>query len=896
MRYVRGLLGSFVLCCVLQVEANAQQRDAAADQVVREQAVLDVLKRHCATCHGSEAERGGKKASAEFDRVTDLGRVAADAKLVVPGDPENSKLRRVVEKDFMPYEADFGVRPKLSPTEKNIISAWISSLPKSTATRNPISELEVVGYVQRDLASMTEHNAQYARYFSVVNLFNAGISDADMEVARTALFKLLNSLSRKPRPILATSIDKDRTVYRVSIDDLGWTLDLWDGFAKSYPYTVERKTKAEMFARQKANTSVLIMRADWFVFHASRPPAYHTLLGIPKTAKELESDLGLNVSANIERGKALRAGFQDSDVSLNNRLIERHDIETRLGAYWKSYDFRKKPDTSNLFARPLGPGGGKLGFDHAGGEIIFNLKNGFQGYMLVDETGERIDKGPPDVVYDRTSKDGTIINGISCMSCHDKGMKMDAKKGGPLKDEVRTIAERSGAFDGATLRRIRTLYRDGGELERYLKSDQNVFLDALRAAKLDPLMRDSQGREPIISLSDLFEQRVTIRFAAAELGLTEEELTRRMGESSDFRVLREQLQTEGIPREQFTAAFSLLIESLELGHVAKPELQAGKSAISTQAADKKWVAKDCPVCPEMVSIPLGKFMMGGSPDEVKRLFLEQEASARAEAKTIGVGQWWADYKEEKMKRETPQQAVSIESPISMGRFEVTRGQYASFIEATQWPTTRATCSNSPYMNDSSDTLGWKDPGFSQTDDDPVVCVTWHDAEAYTKWLSRISGKRYRLPTEAEWEYAARAGTTTARYWGENPDDACRYENVTDASTAQLLRGRPKFIFFKCRDGYTFTAPVGKFLPNQFGLHDMLGNASEWVNDCFGDEGGVQPLSAMTQSTSRRGATCWQASFRGGSWVVAGQSLRVWERTGNPSRTFSDLGFRVVRED
>ena len=128
---------------------------------------------------------------------------------------------------------------------------------------------------------------------------------------------------------------------------------------------------------------------------------------------------------------------------------------------------------------------------------------------------------------------------------------------------------------------------------------------------------------------------------------------------------------------------------------------------------------------------------------------------------------------------------------------------------------------------------WRNAGFEQTDEHPVVNVSWNDAVAFCKWLSRKEGKTYRLPTEAEWEYACRAGTTTRYYSGDDPETLAKVGNVADA-TAKAKFANWKYTI-KASDGYVFTAPVGQFTPNAFGLYDMHGNAWQWCADRYGKE-------------------------------------------------------------
>ena len=233
--------------------------------------------------------------------------------------------------------------------------------------------------------------------------------------------------------------------------------------------------------------------------------------------------------------------------------------------------------------------------------------------------------------------------------------------------------------------------------------------------------------------------------------------------------------------------------------------------------------------PEMVLIPPGEFMMGIPKQESRR---EQTDDDKAR----------------------PVHKVSIARPFWMGKNPVTRGEYAAFVADTAY-----------------DAGGgkWRDPGFPQTDRDPVVNVSAEDAEAYAAWLSRKTKRSYRLPSEAEWEYAARAGTQTARYWGDGFEDAPRYAHV---------RGRG-------------TAPVGERVANGFGLHDMLGNVWEWTADMWHDSYRGAPADGSAWSTGNSG----RCVLRGGSWNLDPRRVRAGVRSGIVRGSRGSLaGFRLSR--
>jgi formylglycine-generating enzyme required for sulfatase activity len=171
----------------------------------------------------------------------------------------------------------------------------------------------------------------------------------------------------------------------------------------------------------------------------------------------------------------------------------------------------------------------------------------------------------------------------------------------------------------------------------------------------------------------------------------------------------------------------------------------------------------------------------------------------------------------------------------------------------------------------------------------VVCVSWDDAQAYASWLSKQTGKPYRLPSEAEWEYAARGGTTGSRYWADSSAAAaCKFASVADNAFKSVARGMQSF---PCADGYTYTAPVGRYSPNAYGLHDMLGNVWEWVEDCWNQGYAGAPNTAAPRSTG----TCEVRVFRGGAWNSKPASVRAAYRDRDTrDERHENLGFRVVR--
>lgn len=278
--------------------------------------------------------------------------------------------------------------------------------------------------------------------------------------------------------------------------------------------------------------------------------------------------------------------------------------------------------------------------------------------------------------------------------------------------------------------------------------------------------------------------------------------------------------------------------------------------------------RDCDACSEMIALPSGNYMMGATEEEFK-----------------GKDQYRYMYTDE-----TPRHEVKVSS-FSLAKFDVTRKQFSIFANETGFREKGCHIFNGKeWVTDPK--ADWRNPGFRQTDNDPVVCVSWDDAQKFIAWLNsklpRAKMRIYRLPTEMEWEYAARAGTSGATYWGNNPQDQCKYENTRDQSARALDITAP---IADCTDGYIETAPVGSFRPNPWGFFDMLGNVQQWVEDCPNIGYRNPPATQGINSES-----CRARALRGASWASIPVGVRSAARGGTaPSVRESIFGFRLAAD-
>ncbi len=258
------------------------------------------------------------------------------------------------------------------------------------------------------------------------------------------------------------------------------------------------------------------------------------------------------------------------------------------------------------------------------------------------------------------------------------------------------------------------------------------------------------------------------------------------------------------------------------------------------------VFRDCPTCPEMVVVPAGEFTMGSTFEE-------------------------SGHPDEK-----PKHAVKIGAPIAVSKYEVTFEQWDACVAEGQCP----------QANDEGQGRGNR----------PAYNVNWSEANAYAQWLAKKTGKRYRLLSEAEWEYAARGGTQTPWFWGPAEDStgsskACLYANTHDETGKQA---HPMYVWsnHKCSDGAAETTNVGKYQPNPFGLYDILGNVREWVADCH--HAGYQGAPADGKVWDE--PSCEKRIVRGGAWIDGAATTRAaYRHPEEPGFRNYQVGFRIARD-
>jgi hypothetical protein len=455
-----------------------------------------------------------------------------------------------------------GQTPRPSGSEIALVKKWIEdgARPFLEASNLAfISNETVLETIRDDLLAADERSRQYLRYFTLTHLANADVSDDELQTYRNALSKLVNSLSWKQKITVPKAIDAAGTILRIDMRDYEWPESVWLSVERANPYGVKYSNEAASSCYEMSQTVLPYVRTDWFVFAASRPPLYHSVLQLPTNDAALEKQLHIDATRNILEETVKRAAFVKSGVSQHNRMIERHD--SPYGAYWKSYDFASSNGRQNLFEFPLGPDSTVISrwqsrsFKHDGGEIIFNLPNGLQGYLLVDASGRRIDKGPTSIVSDPKQKDRAVVNGISCMSCHYEGIiRKD--------DEVRyVVLANQQSFPEYEI--ILAIYPEKQEMRSSMATDRKRFKKAVEAT--GSLI--SEKGEPVVNMALRFEEELNLKLAAAEAGLKESELRSLISGNVNLgRQIGTLLLTGGtVKRDVYKVAFPSVIVAAQLG-------------------------------------------------------------------------------------------------------------------------------------------------------------------------------------------------------------------------------------------------------------------------------------------------------------------------------------------
>ncbi len=546
-----------ILICVGLAFATADAQEDLAQEV------FAIFQQSCLNCHGPS---GSFKEALLIDHTALI-----DTQVVIPGTPENSEFyKRLLGPTENGPQMPLNL-PPLSQEAIETIARWITAGAPDWNVQydiNFITTEVMLDTIQTHLESLDPFDRPSARYFTMTHLHNAGESPETLSDYRIALSKLINSLSWKFEITNPTPIDEAQTIFYIDLRHYEWNnigTDVWAQIEQTYPYDIafDQETQVGLLEKltqlqTETGSTVPFVHVDWFLATASLPPLYHDILGLPQTDRLLERQLEVDAGNNIRNAPGInvwRAGFNDSGVSTNNRVVERHT--SRYGAYWKSYDFSGSVGSQNIFTHPLD-------FTYDGGEIIFNLPNGLQAYLLVDASGNRLNDAPIDIVSNPAASDPTVRNGLSCIGCHTQGMKK-------FEDTVRAAIEQDDNPPYNKEQALR-LYPEQSILDELVQKDTQRFQQALK--KIGGPFADDASRqrffnqhenEPIQRFHELFQAPLDASHAAAAVGLETAEFLTQIREKQSLKNLGLQTLTDAngiVKRDAWTSNFDDVISAL----------------------------------------------------------------------------------------------------------------------------------------------------------------------------------------------------------------------------------------------------------------------------------------------------------------------------------------------
>ena len=542
-----GTRPHIALICLFLFIAGAQNVHPQS-QIARD--VFAIFEGSCLICHGPDGAYR-ETLLMEHSELIDGG-------TVVPGNPNASELyKRLLGNTERGVQMPFN-QPQLPAQSIDTIRRWIlAGAPDWTAapitTRRFIPPSEVLKAIDSHVKTISPFDRPYARYFTMTHLYNAGVAADIFEEYLKALAKLVNSLSWGLDIVNPTPIDREETIFYIDLRHYEWDRNNgWTQIEETYPYHIGYNAPAQIALRNQLSqlqttltTAVPSVNIDWFIATAAAAPLYNALLSLPGTDRELETRLEVDVVNNILTAPGIRvwrAGFNNSGVSNHNRVVERH--ASRYGAYWKSYDFAGSVGKQNIFTHPLA-------FTHNGGEVIFNLPNGLQGYYLVDGDGFRLDEAPISIVSNPAASDPTVRNGLSCIGCHTEGMK-------EVTDQVRSVIESD----------TNPAYNKAHALQLYVADstmDSKVNEDLVRYQRALTATGNTAGDvEPVSRFHEAFHSTLDLSQAAAAVGLEPAVFLSKIRENTGLQTAGLLVLDGGqIKRDTWASSFRDVIHALD---------------------------------------------------------------------------------------------------------------------------------------------------------------------------------------------------------------------------------------------------------------------------------------------------------------------------------------------
>jgi mono/diheme cytochrome c family protein len=537
-------------------------------------AAENILRSNCGQCHGAALTPA--QAQAGMNYIDDLEELIAQNK-IIGGDSENSPVIRRMRDGSMP-PASSGL-PAPSARDIDQVAAFIDNpqffppVDVEECNNQLITFDELYTQLQADILSLDADDRIFTRYLLLTNRYNAGVCAENLDTDRFGLSKMLNMLSIETSISEPFAIDQEETIYRIDIRDYGWDRDIEvDGvnFVDGWEAIVENNDYAVLFQGDEAETvidqsgtDIPWLYADAMIDQASLGNLYYALIDVDVNNSLddfILDDLGIDVVENLDQEDLIRAGTTVSAISRQDRVVERHDIEVRQGAFWQSFDFDADEANESIFEDPFG-------FAEGGSEAIFSLPNGLLGYIIADENREIVEES--NILFDTLQNDFVARTSVSCSGCHAAGLQ-------PVTDQVREVVEANPFnFNADDFEAVRDVYPRPNEFNAVVEDDSEVYQRSLQRAGV-PV----NAADPMSGVFLRFDRDMTGRDIAGDVGLSAETFDQNIARFDPIiQTVRGLDSGRSLDRDDFTALFLATICQAQTFSENQPELDACLDAI-----------------------------------------------------------------------------------------------------------------------------------------------------------------------------------------------------------------------------------------------------------------------------------------------------------------------------
>lgn len=531
-------------------EATPEGRGETPSEADLQRALAEsILRTKCGQCHGSNLNE--LVAQGGMNYIDDVDALVQNGKLV-PLQPGESLIVQYMLDDSMPPP---GVSPRPTPEEIQVVLRFVESPenwpgyeppePRRSCDNQLIEFDDLYRTVQVDLIGQDVEDRPFLRYLTLTNRYNAGVCAQWLDPERWAMSKLVNMLSVKSSVRQPLSVESQQVIYRIDIRDYGWDREVvvegetfadgWEAIIAASPYAVPFVGDEADLIRADTGTDVPIMYSDALLDVAALGNLYYALIDID-VDQSLDDfialDLGIDVVANLDQERLVRAGTTRSSVSRQDRVVERHDIEVRQGAFWQSFDFEANENGESIFQDPFG-------FNEGGTEAIFTLPNGLLGFLIADADRNIVEQS--NILIDQFQNDFVARTAVSCSNCHAQGFNL-------VQDEVRDFVERNKRdFLADEYEAVQDTYPSAAELAEIIGRDSTLYQGSLGRAGV-PI----DARDPVGQIFIRFDLDLDLAAAAGDLGVRADDLR---SELSRLDPALRVVETLTIDRDDFTALF-----------------------------------------------------------------------------------------------------------------------------------------------------------------------------------------------------------------------------------------------------------------------------------------------------------------------------------------------------